>query len=323
MRREVGRDVIRRCRANPLIALGSLPFRASDIWNAGVVKLADEYLLLLTVETLVGKYKIYRAHSRDGLSFAIEREPFLGPIEHGPAAQYENGGVRDARVIPIDGEFYITYIADGRHGLRLGLAKTSDFRSVERLAYISQVDVKAGALFTRKINGQHALLKRPDAGESIWLSTSDDLEFWSDDSVVLTPRGGYWDAHRVGTAAPPIEIEQGWLLIYYGEKFTSAGPLVRLGAAVLDRDDPAKVTGRSNIPILSPREKYERVGDVPNVVFSCGAMLEDDQVVVYYGASDSCICRGSAPLSDILAVCREGHRLNHSSTGPNGPGEED
>lgn len=309
MQCNTGRDVIRRCPCNPLITIDSLPFNASDIWNAGIVKFEGEYLLLLTVETLAGRYRIHSARSRDGMDFTVEAQPFLGPVETGAAEVYENGGVRDPRITPIDGEFYITYIADGYHGLRLGLAKTTDFRSVERVAYISQVDVKAGALFSRKINGKHALLKRPDAGNSIWLSTAADLEFWGNESVVMTPRGGYWDSHRIGAAAPPIEMEQGWLLIYYGERITSAGPLVRLGAAILDRDDPSQVIGRSNIPILSPRERYERVGDVPNVVFSCGALLEGDEVVVYYGASDSCICRGSAPLDEILRLCYEGETL--------------
>jgi len=305
MQCKAGRDVIRRCEGNPLISLESLPFRAGDIWNAGVARVGDDVLLLLTVETLAGRYRTHLAHSDDGLNFIVESEPFLGPIESGPNEMYENGGIRDPRITPINGEFYITYIADGNHGLRLGLARTTDFKDVERLAYISQVDVKAGALFSKLIAGRHAVLKRPDAGCSIWVSYSDDLEFWGNESVVMTPRGGYWDSNRVGAAAPPIEIDAGWLLIYYGEKLTSAGPLVRLGAAVLDRDDPSRVIARSDIPILSPRERYERVGNVPNVVFSCGALLEGDDLVVYYGASDSCICRGSAPLDEIVRLCFE------------------
>ncbi len=179
---------------------------------------------------------------------------------------------------------------------------------MEQIAYISQVDVKNGVLFPRKVGGKYLLLKRPSTGSSIWLSYSDDLVFWGCSTVLMTPRSRYWDSDRIGAAATPIEIDEGWLLIYYGEKSTSAGPLVRLGAAILDRDDPARVLARSNIPILSPREKYERIGDIPNVVFSCGALLEDGQVNVYYGASDSCICRGAAPLEDILRVCFESER---------------
>jgi predicted GH43/DUF377 family glycosyl hydrolase len=74
---------------------------------------------------------------------------------------------------------------------------------------------------------------------------------------------------------------------------------------VLDRDDPSRVLARSNIPILSPREKYERIGNVPNVVFSCGGLLQDGQVQIYYGASDSCVCLGTANVRDIIDVCHE------------------
>ena len=120
------------------------------------------------------------------------------------------------------------------------------------------------------------------------------------------PAGG--KGPRVGAAAPPIETEAGWLLLYYGERQTSAGPLVRLGAAVLDRAHPQRVLRRSNIPILSPRERYERIGDVPNVVFSCGALREDDTIHLYYGASDSCICLGTASLDAILQTCIESEK---------------
>jgi len=84
--------------------------------------------------------------------------------------------------------------------------------------------------------------------------------------------------------------------------------LLRLGAAILSRDDPSHVLARSNIPILAPRERYERIGDVGNVVFSCGVLLESTgEVKVYYGASDSCVCLGIGTLDDIVRICRPGH----------------
>ena len=305
---KLGRDVIGRCEPNPIIKLKDVPFRCSDVWNAGVARIGDQVLLLLTIETLEGRCNIYPARSDDGIDFTVEAKPFMVPVQDGPYRPYEHVSVRDARITPMDGGYYITYLAEGDHGLRVGLARTEDFRSVRRMGYVSQVDVKSGALFPRKIDGQYVLLKRPDAGRSIWLSRSPDLEFWGEDAPVLTPRGGYWDSTRVGAAAPPIEIDAGWLLIYYGEKDTSAGPLTRLGAAILDRDDPSRVLLRSNIPILAPREKYERIGDVPNLVFSCGALLENGIVQVYYGASDSCICVGTAALKQIVRVCIESQR---------------
>jgi len=303
MDRQTGRDVVTRSRSNPLISLEDFPFRVGDIWNAAVARFEGKYVMLVTVEELEGHYSIYRADSEDGEDFAIDPEPFMVRDEDSPNRIYESVGIRDPRITPVDGEYFITYVADGDHGLRVALARTRDFRSVDRLGYLTQVDVKNGVIFPRQVDDKYLLLKRPDAGSSIWLSYSTDLEFWGGCTVVMTPRGGFWDSTRIGPCAPPIEIAEGWLLIYYGEKGTSAGPLVRLGAAVLDRNDPSRVLARSNIPILAPREKYERIGDVPNVVFSTGVLLDDGLLQVYYGASDSCICLGTVPLEVIVRTC--------------------
>jgi len=98
-------------------------------------------------------------------------------------------------------------------------------------------------------------------------------------------------------------------LIYYGAKETSAGPIYRIGAVILDRDDPAKVIGRSNVSILAPREKYERVGDLPNIIFSVGAICKDDSDLhIFYGAADSCICGGSTTVQEIVDLCMEGKK---------------
>jgi predicted GH43/DUF377 family glycosyl hydrolase len=305
---QTGRDIVTRSRKNPLISLEDLPFRAGDIWNAGVVRFEGKFLMLFTVEELEGHYSIYRADSEDGEEFVINPEAFMTRQTSPPDAMHESVGIRDPRITPLNGDFFITYVADGDHGLRIALARTRDFVSIERVGYLSQVDVKNGVMFPRKIGGKYALLKRPDAGGSIWLSYSADLEFWGQDTAVMTPRGGFWDSTRIGASAPPIEIDEGWLLIYYGEKGTSAGPLVRLGAAILDRDDPSKVLARSNVPILVPREKYERIGNVPNVVFSTGVLLDDGILSVYYGASDSCICLGKAPLDIVVKACFDSGR---------------
>jgi predicted GH43/DUF377 family glycosyl hydrolase len=301
-RRVGGRDIVHRWEGNPLISQEDLSFRVGEIHNAGIAAMNGDVVALLNVESLEGRNLFYRACSRDGINFTVDPTPFMRPPTEGPRARYETFGIRDPRITPLDGRFYITYVADCELGLRLGLACTKDFQSVEFLGYVTQPDVKNGVLFPCKINGRYALLKRPSSGD-IWLSYSDDLAFWGDEKVVMTTRGGYWDSSRIGAAAVPIEIEQGWLLIYYASKDTSAGPLVRLGAAVLDREDPSKVIARSNIPILSPREEYERIGDVPNMVFSCGARVCDGELWIYYGASGGCVCLGTAKIAEIVEFC--------------------
>lgn len=302
----VGRDIVHRWEENPLIIPEHLSFRCSDICNAGAVKIGDEYLLLVTIQSLEGFHSIYLARSADGYNFKVADEPFLSPSQEPSFAEYDERGVLDARIVCLEGQYYIVYDAFGPTGYRLALARTRDFTSVEHLGLISEPDTKAGALLPRKIKGKYTRLGRPWSGGSIWISYSDDLVYWGGAEVVITPRAGFWDSDRVGAATPPLEIERGWLLIYYGIKETSAGPLFRLGAVILDRDDPARVVGRTNVPILTPREEYERIGDVPNLVFSCGAIIEaDDEVKLYYGASNSCICLGTTKVPYILQACVE------------------
>jgi predicted GH43/DUF377 family glycosyl hydrolase len=309
----IGRDVMHRCHDNPLITIDDLPFECSDIWNAGVIRFEDEYLLLMTVETLEGVGCVYLARGTDGYSFAVEPEPFMTASKDGSFARYETFGIRDPRITMIDGTYYITYVADSEIGQRVGLARTQDFRTVERMPLISEPDTKGACLFPKKFDHQPArytMLERP-VGGSIWISYSDDLVHWGRSTIVLTPRGGYWDSNRIGPAGPPIEFDGGWLLIYYGEKDTGAGPLVRLGAAILSKLDPSRVLARSNIPILAPREKYERMGDVANIIFSCGGLLDEQgQVKIYYGASDSCICLGIGTLDDIIRTCQADNQEN-------------
>jgi predicted GH43/DUF377 family glycosyl hydrolase len=305
MSTKIPKNIVRRYAANPIIAIGDLPFLANDVHNAGAVRHEGTTVLLITVENLKGDCCVFRALSDDGRRFEIDDEPFLAPSRKGPFAPYEERGVRDARVTRFDGFYHIVYLAESSHGFRLGLARTEDFESVERVALISEPDTKNGVLFPRRIGGKYARLERPREGGNIWIAYSDDLLNWGEWDVVMTPRHGFWDYDRIGAAVPPIETECGWLLFYYGVRNLPGGPLFRLGVAFLDPDDPSKVLGRSNVPVLAPRERYERIGDVPNLIFSCGAVASEDksEVEIYYGAADSCICLGTVPFGELERTC--------------------
>ncbi len=306
MGRMRGPDIVHRWEGNPVISPEDVPFRIADICNAGVVKVEDEYVLLITIQGLQGFYSIHTARSRDGYHFEFEDEPLMGPSGESPDPSCDEEGVLDARITPLDGSFYVVYNAVSRNGFRLGLAQSDDFRSIRRLGIISEPDAKGGTLFPEKINGKFARLERPWEGGSIWISYSEDLVYWGESQFVMGPRGGYWDLNRVGAATPPVRIDQGWFFLYYGIKETSAGPLFRLGAAILDHENPRKVAGRTNVPILSPRTPLERLGDVPNLVFSCGALIEpNNEVKVYYGAANSCICLGVTSVEEIVRACSE------------------
>ncbi|OFX17454.1 MAG: glycosidase [Armatimonadetes bacterium RBG_16_58_9] len=306
MPRRLGRDVVERWHKNPIITLENVPFPCNTVFNAGAVKFNDVYLLLTRIEDLAGRSVLALARSDDGYHFTVDPAPVMEPSKEEPYRSYERRGIEDPRITYLDGVYYIMYTAASRYGARLALAKTSDFEHFERIGLISQPENKDGCLFPKKIGGRYARLDRPYGGGvgNIWISYSDDLLYWGNSQIVMTTRGGFWDTDRIGACAPPIETPKGWLEIYHGVKNTSAGPLYRMGAVVLDRDDPSKVLCRSAVPILTPREYYERVGDIDNVVFSCGVVLEDDNTLrIYYGAADTCICLGFANVDELIERC--------------------
>jgi predicted GH43/DUF377 family glycosyl hydrolase len=304
VRRPYGRDPLHRWEGNPVLTLEDMPFPCNTVFNGTPAKVGEEYCLLIRVEGQQGYSFFALATSPDGLHFTVHDEPVLNIAKDGPFQKYETRGIEDPRATFIDGKFHVLYTAVGDYGYRIALAVTDDFRSFERVAMISEPGNKDGVLFPEKINDQYVRLDRPfglGVG-SIWISYSDDLIHWGNSKVLITPRRGFWDDFRVGASVPPIRTERGWLEIYHGTKMTSAGPIYRAGAILLDIDDPSKVIYRSYIPLLSPRERYERVGDVGNVVFPCGAIVEDSgEIKIYYGAADTCIAVATAKLSDIEA----------------------
>jgi predicted GH43/DUF377 family glycosyl hydrolase len=309
MRKHCGRDIIHRWEGNPMISVEDIPFRCNSVFNAGATLVDGQYILLLRVEDMKGRSVFALARSDDGFHFTVDPEPAMEPSDVEPFKTYERRGIEDPRITKIDDDYYIMYTAYSKYGACLALAKTKNFKKFERLGVVSEPENKDGVLFPRKINGRYARLDRPLGGGvgNIWVSYSDDLKMWGDSRVVMTTMGGRWDADRIGASAPPIETPNGWLEIYHGVKNTSGGPVYRLGVALLDLEDPSRIIGRSAIPVLSPREYYERVGDIGNVVFSCGAILNEftGTLKVYYGAGDTCICVGTTNINDMIQACEE------------------
>jgi len=302
------RDLLHRFERNPILTVRNIPYRCNTVFNGSPVKLDGEYLILLRVEGQQGYSFFSVARSGDGYYFEADAAPAMLPAKEGPWAVWEEGGIEDPRLTWMDEKFYILYTATGRYGHCIALASTEDFRSYERIAIVSGPGNKDGVLFPRKINGLYARLDRPigNGVGSVWVSYSPDLINWGRTDVVFTPRGRYWDSYRVGASAPPILTDRGWLEIYHGVKMTSAGPIYRIGAIMLDTDNPAEVVGHGPMPLLSPREDYERIGDIANVVFACGAIVEDDgEIKIYYGAADTAICVATGQIDDIIDSCFE------------------
>jgi predicted GH43/DUF377 family glycosyl hydrolase len=222
---------------------------------------------------------------------------------------FEANGVEDCRITWMEelGVWALAYTGYSDQGPGVALATTKDFSTVERIGLVFPPEDKNAALFPRKFDGLYAMLHRPSVGGgSIWLSYSPDLIFWGKAKLVLPVRSGpWWDGLRVGAGMPPVETDEGWLVVYHGVKEIARQPLYKLGAALLDLNEPHQLIGRARRWLLGPSEQYERTGDAPNVIFSCGGFVREGVLWLYYGAADSCICLARGKVSEILEVVRE------------------
>ena len=295
--------MIRRYAHNPILTKTDIPYPVETVHNAAVVKHKNEYIMLFRSHLRTGRSIIGLARSPDGFHFTADREPFLNPAG-------EEFSVEDPRVTLIDGEYLIAYSVYSRDGVQIALAKTREFRQVERVALITEADYRNVVIFPEKFDGLYARLDRPHseiAPWSIWISFSPDLRFWGQSQLIMRPEQYHWDEMKIGPGAPPIKTGQGWLSIYHGVFETMDGSIYRLGAALHDLRNPAKIIGVGDSWILQPEDPWEVTGYVHNVVFSCGAVAEPDGTVkIYWGGADTVMCVGEANVSDLVALC-----LNH------------
>jgi predicted GH43/DUF377 family glycosyl hydrolase len=243
--------------------------------------------------------------SVDGQHF-IEDSAFPPLFGHGELEAY---GIEDCRVTQIDETYYLTYTAVSENGVGVGLQATSDWRTYQRHGMIFPPHNKDCALFSEKIDGKYYALHRPSSpnigGNYIWLSESTDLAHWGNHRCLAHSRRNMWDSARVGGGAAPIRTTEGWLAIYHG---ADANHRYCLGALLLDLNSPWKVIARSREPIMEPIAEYERIGFFGNVVFTNGHVVDDDELTIYYGASDSVICGAQFSIRDILSSLSEGSR---------------
>jgi predicted GH43/DUF377 family glycosyl hydrolase len=302
--------LLKRHPENPILTADQFPRPVNSVFNAGAVKHDGQYLLLCRVEDLTGSSCLWLARSDDGLSFAADPEPAMVPATGEPFQSLERFSLEDPRITKIGDTCYITYVAYSKYGCVTALAQTQDFQSYERLAVMTVPDNKDVVLFPEKVGGRYAKLDRPmtrppSVGD-MWISFSHDLVYWGDPRPVMKPQPRKWDEYKIGGGAPPIRTEQGWLEIYHGVRSTAAGLLYRLGAVLLDLEKPWRIVGRAPEAILSPAAPEDFAGNVGNVVFTCGAILEDSgELRVYYGAADQVMCLASASIDDVVALCLE------------------
>ncbi len=297
----------KRYRSNPILIREDIPYPCNTVFNAGACKFQDRYILILRVEDRAGHSHLTLAYSDDGFNFSVESSPWIVPSSDPYYEIYERYGIEDPRVTRIGEDYYIVYTAFGPFGPRVGIGRTKDFVHFERISLATEVDNKDAVILSEKINGYYVMIDRPAGmGQregSIWINYSPDLVYWGKARVILEPQPG-WGSSKLGVSTPPIKTKWGWLSLYHGVRDTAAGRLYRIGALLLDLKDPELVLGYTPHFIFGPKEHYERTGDVPNVVFPCGLILEEDGALkMYYGAADTCIGVAEAKLVDIIEGC--------------------
>ena len=196
-----------------------------------------------------------------------------------------------------------------------GIAVSEDGIHFKQLCYTTppEIDDRDNALFPERINGKYALLRRPMqyVGEKygtdlpgIWISYSDDLLTWSEPRLVAVAENFAWEGTKIGGAATPLKTSEGWLVLYHGVDKNS---IYRVGALMLDLNEPTRVIARTRRFIMEPKEYYERFGLViPNVVFPTANVVKDGIVYIYYGCCDTAIGLATVPLDELVAHTMKG-----------------
>ncbi|MEO8455869.1 MAG: glycoside hydrolase family 130 protein [Sphingomicrobium sp.] len=218
-----------------------------------------------------------------------------------PITPAQKNGLEDLRITHFthdDGaqEYIGTYTAYSGREIQSELLRTVDFRTIDLVPMRGAAARNKGmALFPRKIGGRYLMIGRQD-GQNLFLLTSDEIDRWEDGDLLLRPIYP-WEFVQIGNCGPPIELDEGWLLLTHG---VGAMRKYSIGAVLLDKDDPSKVIGRTRQPILAAHDR-DRDGYVPNVVYTCGAMRQGDQLFLPYGVADSSVAFAFVPIADLLA----------------------
>jgi beta-1,4-mannooligosaccharide/beta-1,4-mannosyl-N-acetylglucosamine phosphorylase len=297
-------DVMWRSSRNPIIPRDLIP-RSNSIFNSAVVPFEGGFAGVFRVDDKKREMRVHSGKSKDGTHWQIDAEPiqFLCDIDEYAHFEYHY----DPRVCWIEDRYYVTW-CNGYHGPTIGLGYTYDFEAFHQLENAFLPYNRNGVLFPRKIDGKYAMLSRPsDTGHTpfgdIFYSESPDMRYWGRHRHVMGPTPKWsWQSTKIGAGPTPIETTEGWLLIYHGVLTSCNGYVYSMGAALLDIDKPWKVRYRSAPYLLSPQELYECVGDTPNVVFPCAALVDapTGRMAIYYGGADTVTCLAYTQADELV-----------------------
>lgn len=306
----------------PVLTRADVPYNAALIFNAGVAKVNGLYVMTFRndygdfeKQTLTGT-NIGLATSKDGIHWTVRETPCLAMKDDEIERAY------DPRLTVIDGQCYMCFAIDTVHGIHGGIAKTDDFSHFDILT-VTVPDNRNMVLFPEKINNQFVRLERPMPVYSrggkdtfdIWLSESPDMIYWGKSRLVMGVEDVPFANDKIGPGAPPVKTEKGWLTAFHGVDIDKTRgkngwedkwqKVYCAGIALLDLEDPSKVLGIYDKPLIaSDREFEEEDGFRKDVIFPGGMILEDSgEVKIYYGASDTVECMATADVNDLIALC--------------------
>jgi len=316
--------LFKRHSPNPILSPSDIQINHSElvdvssVFNPGGIKINGTTHLLLRVQNRGRETIILHATSNDGIQFDISPEPVvftgLGQVDETIFHIY------DPRITLVDNDIFIVTAVDVVGKCLLALFKTSNFKELNFLGFTGEDDIRNGVLFPEKINGKYAMFNRPNknsvdsgttTGSEIWYSESGDLKQWSQKEKIMEGRLHFWDEY-IGAGPPPIKTKQGWLLVYHGIAMHYQ-PIYQAGVVLLDLEQPWKIKSRGRYNILEPRELWETVGQVPNVVFPTALIVDkfdkdgfaekDSSINLYYGAADTHIGLATSTIQELIHAC--------------------
>ena len=300
-------DVVWRSGRNPIIPRDLIP-SSNSIFNSAVVPFGEGFAGVFRCDNKARRMQLHAGRSKDGVRWEIESDRIHFICDDPEIGRFTYG--YDPRVTWLEDRYYVTW-CNGYHGPTIGVGYTHDFRTFHQMENAFLVHNRNGALFPRRIRGRFAMLSRPsDAGHTpfgdIFYSESPDMIHWGRHRHVMS-RGGGWQSTKIGAGPCPIETDEGWLLIYHGVLTSCNGYVYSAGAALLDLEEPWKVIARTRSYLISPSTPYECVGDVPNVVFPCAALVDapSGRIAIYYGAADTTTCLAFAHADELIDFIRE------------------
>ncbi|PVE55882.1 glycosidase [Arthrobacter sp. TPD3018] len=278
--------------------ISSVAFREGIISNGHELELAPEPPFATATDVIGGEEEM----PAGPVTVWRHRDSTLSGTVIFPITQAQSKGLEDLRISHFqhdDGSFeWIgTYTAYNGSVIQSELMRTRDFRSFDLVPMSGSAARNKGmGLFPRKVGDQYMMIGRQD-GENLFLLKSDSLEHWDEGEKILTPVFP-WELVQIGNCGPPIELDEGWLLLTHG---VGAMRKYSIGAALLDKNDPSKVLGRTREPILAAKDQ-DREGYVPNVVYSCGAIRHGETLFLPYGIADSSVGFAFVAIKDLLAA---------------------